>query len=120
MRSSTEALTWLENRVCAAFRAKQQFVTVFFDLEKAYDTVWRKGNLEALHSYGLRGRLPEFLTEFLAAGRSFRVRVGGCLFGARPQEEGVPQGSVLSVTLFTVGINGIASAVPDGVLSTCT
>ena len=83
-------------------------------------TVWRRGILEDLHSYGLRGRLPEFLRKFLAAGRVFCVWVGGYLSGAQAQEEGVPHGCLLSVTLFAVGINGIASAVPDGVLSTCT
>ena len=39
MRSSTDALAGLEHGVCAAFRAKQHFVTVFFDLEKAYDSL---------------------------------------------------------------------------------
>ena len=34
------------------------------------------------------------------------------------QKEGVPQGSVLSVTLFALAINGITSVIPPDVLST--
>ncbi|KAK3889037.1 hypothetical protein Pcinc_006913 [Petrolisthes cinctipes] len=37
---------------------------------KAYDTTWRYGILQQLHLYGLRGRLPLFLKEFLS-GRFF-------------------------------------------------
>ncbi|KAK3894956.1 hypothetical protein Pcinc_001312 [Petrolisthes cinctipes] len=74
---------------------------------QCYDT-WQ------LHLYGLRGRLPRFLKEFLS-GRSFSVRVGTTHSASVAQEEGVPQGSVLSVTLFAVAINAIASPLPDGI-----
>ncbi|KAK4328568.1 hypothetical protein Pmani_001044 [Petrolisthes manimaculis] len=70
--------------------------------------------MQQLHVYGLRCRLPRFLKEFLS-GRSFSVRVGTALSASVAQEEGVPQGSVLSVTLFAVAINAIASSLPDGI-----
>ena len=117
LHSTSDALIRLESSVCSAFAEKQHFVTVFFDMEKAYDTVWKYGIMKALHSFGLRGRLPLLLRTFLT-GRLFRVRVGNSLSRLVPQEEGVPQGSVLSVTLFAVGINGITSVVPPDVLST--
>ena len=44
-----------------------------------------------------------------------KVRVGSEVSSAYRQEEGVPQGSVLSVTLFSVSINGIIDTVPIGV-----
>ena len=39
--------------------------------------------------------------------RYFKVRVGSTCSDSHPQEMGVPQGSILSVTLFSVKINSI-------------
>ena len=47
--------------------------------------------------------------------RFFRVRVGNTVSGAREQEMGVPQGCILSVTLFSVKINSIVKAICPGV-----
>ncbi|KAK3883722.1 hypothetical protein Pcinc_011979 [Petrolisthes cinctipes] len=113
-RSTTDALVRLEAAACEASARHQHLVCVFFDLEKAHDTTWQYGILQQLHLYGLRGRLPRFLKEFLS-GRSFSVRVGTTHSASVAQEEGVPQGSVLSVTLFAVAINAIASSLPDGI-----
>lgn len=114
VRSTTDALLSLESSVCEAFASKQHHVSVFFDLEKAYDTAWRHGILTSLFEFGLRGRLPVFIERFLSQ-RSIRVRVGGVLSEAQLLEEGVPQGSILSVTLFAVAINSVISVLPDGV-----
>ncbi|KAK3893021.1 hypothetical protein Pcinc_003200 [Petrolisthes cinctipes] len=113
-RSTTDALFRLEAAACEAFARHQHLVCVFFDLEKAYDTTWQYGILQQLHLYGLRGRLPRFLKEFLS-GRSFSVRVGTTHSASVAQEEGFPQVSALSVILFAVAINAIASSLPDGI-----
>ena len=89
-------------------------MSLFFDLEKAYDTAWCHGILLSLHEFGLRGRLPIFIQQFLS-NRILRVRVAGALSEARPLQNGVPQGSILSVTLFAVAINSVISVLPDGV-----
>ena len=39
-------------------------LSVFFDLEKAYDTSWKYGIMKDLHGFGLRGRLPNFISVF--------------------------------------------------------
>jgi hypothetical protein len=63
----------------------------------------------------LRGRLSEFISNFLA-NRLFRVRVGSRLSDAYNQEMGVLQGSILSVTLFILKINSIIiKCLPAGV-----
>ena len=67
-----------------------------------------------LHDFGLRGRLPIFIAAFLNE-RLFRVRVGNTLSDARVQEMGVPQGCILSVTLFSIKINSIVKAINPGV-----
>ena len=65
MHSTYDALIRLEASICEAFASNHHHLTVFFDLEKAYDTTWRYGILRKLHSCGLRGELPMFIRAFL-------------------------------------------------------
>ena len=87
---------------------------MFFDLEKAYDTTWKYGIMKDLHGFDLRGRLPNFISNFLQ-DRSYKVWVGSTFSDPHPQEMGVPQGSILSVTLFSVKINSITQCLKPGV-----
>ena len=68
--------------------------------------------MKDLHSIGLRGRLPNFISNFLS-DRSFNVRIGSTLSDTFEQEQGVPQGSILSPTLFNIKINNIVKCVND-------
>ena len=86
----------------------------FFYLESAYDTTWKYGIMNDLHDFGIRGRLAYFISAFLNE-RQFRVQVGDTLSNPHKQEMGVPQGSILSVTLFSVKINNIEKSVSPGV-----
>ena len=85
---------------------KVYVVAVFFDLEKAYDTTWRYDILKDMHKLGLRGRLPTFIENFLADS-TMQVRVGSSLSDYNDQEQGVPQGGVLSTALFSIKMNDI-------------
>ena len=113
-KSTTDHLVRLETFIRDAFIKKQHAVAIFFDLEKAYDTTWKYGIKKDLFDLGLRGHLPTFISNFLS-DRSFRVRVGSVLSEEQEQEEGVPQGSILSTTLFNIKINNIVTAVRDGI-----
>ena len=75
-------------------------------MEKAYDTTWRYGILKDLHNFGMKGRLPNFIKSFLE-DRTIQVRVGSTLSDLYDQEQGVPQGAILSITLFNVKLNDI-------------
>ena len=79
---------------------------------------WRFGILKDLHEHGLRGQLPLYIDAFMKE-RYFRVKVGNSFSPIKTQENGVPQGAVLSVILFAVKINSLASAVPrsDNIIS---
>ena len=113
-RCTTDHLIRLESWIREGIVNREHVVAIFFDLEKAYDTTWRHGILVDLHNAGLRGNLPVFISKFLE-NRSFRVRVGNTFSNVHTQENGVPQGSVLSVTLFGLKINSIVKCLNNGV-----
>ena len=112
-RSTVDNLVTLETSIRDAFVGRKHLVSIFFDSEKAYDTTWKHGILLDLYKTGLRGRLPMFICDFLT-DRYFKVRVGNIYSDVYSQEAGVPQGSILSVTLFGLKINSIISCLlPD-------
>ena len=114
-RSTVDQLVRLETFVRDAFIHNQHLVAVFFDLQKSYDTTWKYGILKYLHSMGSRGHLPIFIGNFLA-DRTFQIHLGTILSDKIfHQKEGVPQGAILSTTLFNVKINDIVKQVDPGV-----
>ena len=74
-RSTVDHLVRLESVIRVAFVNSEHFVSVFFDLEKAYDRTWRHGIVMDMHTAGLKGRLPIFTTKFLKHG-TLSVRIG--------------------------------------------
>ena len=70
--------------------------------------------MKDLHGFGLRGCLREFINDILK-DRYFKIWVGSTFSDSHPQEMGVPQGSILWVTLFLVKINSIAQCLKPGV-----
>ena len=70
--------------------------------------------MKDLHEAGLRGRMPIFIAKFLI-NRKFSVGIGGTLSEIYDQEEGVPQGSILAVTLFSIKINSIMKCLGNGI-----
>ena len=99
-----DQLVRLETFIRQAFVKGEHLTAIFFDLEKAFDTTWKYGIMKDLHDLDLRGNLPLFIENFLK-NRSCHVKVGSTF----TQEEGVPQGSILSPLLFEIEINSITN-----------
>ena len=59
-----------------------------------------------MHTVGLGGHFPVTIKSFLP-NRKFKVLVNGITSEEYIQYEGVPQGSVVSTTLFILSINDI-------------
>jgi len=112
-RNTVDHLIRLETKIRQSFIKHEHNVSIFFDLEKAYDTTWKFGIMRDLRDLGLMGNLPIFIKNFLE-DRSFQVRLGASLSGSYPQDNGVPQGSILSPTLFSIKINSITKCLRSG------
>ena len=115
-RSTTDCIVQLECDFRNAISRREHTIAIFFDLTKAYDMSWKHGILQKLQQFGLSGHLPKFIKNFLSS-RTVQVRVGNTLSDTYNVEEGVPQGSVLSCTLFMIAINDVVKNFPVGVRS---
>ena len=111
-RSTIDQLISLESIVRKAQANNEYLVSIFFDMEKAYDLTWRYGIKKDIHECGLKGRIASFIANFLNT-RHFRVRINSKLSDLREQKEGIPQGSVISPTLFILRINKLIKQIPD-------
>ncbi|XP_031338199.1 uncharacterized protein LOC116167099 [Photinus pyralis] len=109
-RSTTDALVQLETAILNSFAKREHLYAIFFDIQKAFDDTWRYGILKKLHSLQIRGNLPIFIQSFLN-DRKFAVRIGNTYSSERVQLTGVPQGSALSVTLFSIAIDDLLTSI---------
>ena len=111
-RSTIDHLIRLEDAIRTAFARNEHYIAIFFDLERAYDMTWRGGILSDLYKIGMRGLLPKYIAAFLDK-RFFKTKFAGAYSSRLEQENGVPQGAVLSVTLFALKINEIIRNLPN-------
>uniref|UniRef100_A0A6B0V5F1 Putative rna-directed dna polymerase from mobile element jockey-like protein n=1 Tax=Ixodes ricinus TaxID=34613 RepID=A0A6B0V5F1_IXORI len=114
--STVDHLVRLKTTIRQTFVNKQHCLSVFYDLEKAYDRAWRYGILRDLYEVGVRGRLLAIIKNYLSERTFFFfVKLGMAFSREFMQETGVPQGSVFSVTLFIIKINSIVRSIPPSV-----
>ena len=114
MHSTIDALNKFTTDINNALDNKQQMLCVSFDMRKAYDTTWRYGILQEIFKFVLRGELPLFLCNYLT-NRTFRTKIDNTLSSCHNLDQGVPQGGVLSCTLFTIAINGVLECIPQSI-----
>ena len=112
-RSTMESVAMLDQDIKRAFNNKEVVVGVFLDIEKAYDSLWKEGLLFKIHDLGVRGRMFNWVQDFLK-GRTIQVRVGGVRSKVVEIENGTPQGSVISPILFNIMINDIFANIGGG------
>lgn len=97
-----------------ALRANLHVDLAALDLSKAYNRVWSPGVLQQLIKWGITGNMAKFIKGFLS-NRTFQVIVGNDKSNVMEEQTGVPQGSVLAVSLFLVAMNGVFDRLPKGI-----
>ena len=74
-RNTMDSVLCLESEIRKAQTNKEIVVAVFFDIEKAYDMLWKEGLLIKLDKLGVGGKLYNWVLGFLF-GRTIEVRIG--------------------------------------------
>lgn len=105
-RSTGDLLIYVTHLLSEALEGHGEAITVSLDISKAYDRVWHEALLSKLPAYGIPANLCNWISDFLRE-RSIRVVVDGCSSDLMAINAGVPQGSVLSATLFLLHINDL-------------
>ena len=113
-RSTEDQITFIAQSIEDAFQEKKNTLTVWLDMEKAFDKVWKDGLKLKLRRCGVSGKMYTWISQYLH-NRQARVRVQGQKSKKKVLRQGVPQGGVLSPTLFLIFIDDIVKELPRGV-----
>lgn len=90
-------------------------VTIFIDLQKAFDTVKREILLTKLWVAGVRGKEYRWFKSYLSERKQY-IEIDGIASDLHLNTEGVPQGGNLASTLFLLYINDITDIGLNGTL----
>jgi Reverse transcriptase (RNA-dependent DNA polymerase)/Endonuclease-reverse transcriptase len=104
--STTLQLANLTEQITTNYNQNRTTTVMTLDIEKAFDTVWHTALIHKLHTQKLPTHLVKIIQSFLK-DRAFQVQVSGTNSQNTPLPAGVPQGSILSPTLFLYYINDI-------------
>ena len=107
-RQTRDNLLYLIQTAQQGFNSEKKTLAVFFDIAGAFDKVWHQGLIYKLFMIKVPYYLIKIIANFLG-GRTFVVKIEGKVSSVRSIICGVPQGGVLSPTLFSVYINDVPS-----------
>jgi retron-type reverse transcriptase len=99
-------ITFLTQKVIEQFSVGKKIISVFFDIASAFDKVWHRGLLIKLIAIKTPYYLLCIISAFLE-DRKFTVKINSSTSDMKSASAGVPQGGVLSPTLFSIFINDL-------------
>jgi hypothetical protein len=103
-RQTRDNILLLLQKAKQSFGQGRQMVAVFFDITAAFDKVWHDGLMYKLAKIKLPFYLLIMIREFIT-NRFFIVKIENSYSSKEAITAGVPQGAVLSPTLFSIFIN---------------
>ena len=115
-RSTGDLLAYVTNIWNSTLEKHGESRVVALDISTVFDRVWHPALINKISAYGIPPGLCRLLTSFLD-GRTLQVVVDGISSETFPINAGVPQGSVLSPTLFLIHINDLLASTSNPIYS---
>lgn len=115
-KSTDDYFTELENIISKAKLEEKHIECALLDISKAYDRTWRRPILEQIKKWNIEGNMARYINDFLL-NRNFQVEIGNTRSDPKLQENGIPQGATLSVTLFLIAMNSVFEEVNEATRS---
>ena len=108
--STTLQLLRVTNFISQAIDERKRVVLALLDVKRAFDSVWHPALVHKLIQLKFPHQLVLVIHNFLQ-NRSFQASCNKTLSTPRPIEAGVPQGSVLSPTLFNIFTHDLPNSI---------
>lgn len=99
--STTHQISRIVKSIKQSKAHKHSTGMVLFDIEKAFDSVWHNGLVYKLHQLKFPMHLCRIIHSF-CSDRNFTVHANGAQSSQKIIPAGLPQGSVLSPTLYCI------------------
>ena len=111
---SEDQTTYLAQEIEDGFQQSKQTMAIWIDLQKSFDKVWTDGLLLKLKKCRIGGNMYKWIKSYLHNRRA-RVTIDSAKSKKILLRHGVPQGGVLSPTLFLIFIKDLIKQLPDAV-----
>ena len=116
---STDHIYLLKTIVKKYIVQNKKLYTCFVDLEKAFDSVWRKGLLYKVKKLGIEGNMLDIIKS-IYDNTTYSIIINDKLTPRYSSTKGIKQGDTLSTLLFNIYINDLPAHISKGIKDSVT